>query len=75
MLLPHMRKGGGICISIFGIFYTGPGAEGFYAVDTLSIGEDRRRVRLLSRIRSEGGADDFALAWPTVLFADVRIAF
>ena len=75
MMLPHMLKEGGICIAISWISYTGPGDEGFYAVDTLSIGEDWGLVRLLSGSGAEGRADDFAPAWPTVLFADVRIAF
>jgi hypothetical protein len=62
MMLPHMQKEGGTCIAILGAFCTGAGDEGFHAVDALSIGEDRRAIRLLSRNRPEGRADDFALA-------------
>jgi hypothetical protein len=46
-MLPHRRKEGGICIASFVIFCTRPDDEGFYALDMLSIGEDRRPVRLL----------------------------
>src|SRR5580658_3808937 len=59
----------------FESFVLGRAIRGFYAVHTLSICEDWRPVGLLSRSRSERRADDFAVARPTVLFADVRIAF